>query len=83
MYTEADCTHNIEGHHGVTVVGYGTLSGVKYWVSRQLGIIENWKLHRFSVIISVCISDYPQLVWRWLGCCRLHPLPERHQLMWS
>ena len=51
----------ITGHHAVTVVGYGTLNGVKYWVSRHQ---ENSNLRRFSVIIYVCISDYPQLVGR-------------------
>jgi len=32
VYTEANCDKNIVGYHAMTVVGYGTLNGIPYWV---------------------------------------------------
>ena len=32
VYTEPNCGSNILGYHAITVVGYGTLNGLDYWV---------------------------------------------------
>ena len=32
VYTEKNCNQNIVGYHAMTVVGYGTLNGIPYWV---------------------------------------------------
>ena len=33
VYSEPDCKTNILGYHAITIVGYGTLNTVPYWVS--------------------------------------------------
>ena len=35
VYAEPNCRSKILGYHAITVVGYGTLNGVPYWVIKQ------------------------------------------------
>ncbi|EFX84067.1 hypothetical protein DAPPUDRAFT_239330 [Daphnia pulex] len=35
VYAEPNCQSGIIGYHAITVVGYGTLNGVDYWVIRN------------------------------------------------
>ena len=41
VYTEPNCTTNIVGYHAITVVGYGSLNNVPYWVTSPLFAIYN------------------------------------------
>jgi hypothetical protein len=35
VYAEPNCQSGIISYHAITVVGYGTLNGVDYWVKRK------------------------------------------------
>ena len=40
IYTEPNCGTNILGRHAITVVGYGSLNGVQYWVYINVDILH-------------------------------------------
>jgi hypothetical protein len=35
VYTEPNCKTGIISYHAITVVGYGTLNGIDYWVNKK------------------------------------------------
>lgn len=35
VYAEPNCNTNVRGRHAIVIVGYGTLSGVNYWIIRN------------------------------------------------
>ena len=40
VYAVTNCDENIIGYHAVTIVGYGTLKKINYWVNSYLLYIQ-------------------------------------------